>query len=310
MKAKSIIFLIIAAILIVGGIVTCIVCNSLASKSNLNLLSDTVDAQGNAITSDELADYGITSLGINMKDIDVNIISGAKESYVEFVNINPAVYDYTVSGYKMTLKTINPFDITSLVKFRKNGSGFCGLRSYFFLNKYDKVNSAVNIYISDDITLSEISVKLENGNVSIKNINSDCLYDFDVNNGDLKIDSVKTMLETTIEVKKGNLEILSSSLRKTDFSVEFGNVTFNDGERSQYYVSCKSGAVYLDESEQGDSVEGIIYPETLNDKTEESDPEATTDENESEQEELLSLPDEIKGSVTNGNIYINSKINE
>lgn len=319
MKSRSLIFIIIAAVLIVAGIITCIVCGSLAKSKNIALLSDTVDKDGNAINSDNIDEYGLTALNIDVEDIDINIIGTKGKSYVEFVNLNPASYDYTVSGYKMTVKTVDPFDIGSLIKIRKNGSGFSGIRSYLFLNKYKDETSKINIYVSEKTVLNEISLKTVNGNISVKNMKNDCLYTLNVKKGDLLISGVETMLETKVKVKDGEYTVSSSSLEKNDFNVDGGNVFFKECGLCQYYITCDNGSIYFDDADQGSSVEGRKYPkkivtDLLDDASgEENGDEANTEEKTEELEtevEDNALPCEIKGKIVNGNMYVTTKLGE
>lgn len=313
MKPRSIIFIILAAVLIIAGVVTCIVSASIASSKNIELLSDTIDEKGNAVTTDDISGYGITNLSIDMDNVDVNIIGGSEKSYIEFVNINPAKYDYTVSGYKMTLKTINPYDVTALLKIRKNSSGFSGLRSYFFLNKYKDSSAAVNIYISEAVAISEMKIKVKNGNINLKNIDSDCLYELSANKGNVTLDKIDTLLDSKITVNKGDLNVSDSSLRKNEFKVNTGNATFADCERSHYYVTCESGIVYFDDKNQGAAVEGLIYPEEITQEEEtDTDTETNAEEApaENSEEDGISLPDEIKGEIVGGNMFVTSKTDE
>ena len=74
MRPTSIIFIILAVILIVAGIVVGLVGGSMAKAADIQLLSETVDDEGNAITTHNLNEYSVTDFTIDIKNADVNII--------------------------------------------------------------------------------------------------------------------------------------------------------------------------------------------------------------------------------------------
>ena len=219
MKPTSIIFLILAAILIVSGVVLCIIGGVMADSQGIELLCDSVDADGNEISTHDLAEYSLTDININIKDVDVNIIGQSVESYIEFKNVNYATYDFSINKKQLSLESVNPFDVFSIVKFRENKGGFAGLRHYLYLNKYKDDISEVNIYFMPGQSLEDVKINVKNGDVTVKNMGCDALYDINVTNGNVVFENTNTDNNVQAKVKKGNFTFDRSKAELIDFTV-------------------------------------------------------------------------------------------
>lgn len=259
MKPTSIIFLILAAILIVSGIILCVIGGVMADSQGIELLSDSVDSDGNAITQHSLEDYTITDIDINIKDADVNIYGQSTKSYIEFKNINHATYDFRIYNKKLTLESINPFNIVSIIKFRENNGGFDGLRHYLHINKFSDDISEVNIYLKPGDSIDNINITSKDGNINIKNMICDTAYTLKTDEGHVVFENTRTDSTVTTDIKKGNFTFDRSSAYSVTFDIKNGNGKFMCNKQFNFYCSCESGTIYTDDENRG-SEDSFVFP--------------------------------------------------
>lgn len=258
MKPTSIIFLIVAGVLLISGIVLCLVGSGIASANDIPLVNETI-RDGDELTVDNLDEYDIKDIKINVEDITVNILSASKKSKIEFVNINPAVYEYTVANGKMEVNTISPYEISSFIKITENGSGFSGLRSYLHLGRYDDKQSYINIYIADKEELASVKVKTSNGDINIKDINDDCEFVLDAKNGNVKLANINSQERATVSVDKGDLDCDLLIVKDLIADVKKGNATIGCDQKYSFIADCQNGNIFFDEENMGTSVT-LPYP--------------------------------------------------
>lgn len=288
MKPTSIIFIILSAILIFTGIVLCLVGGGMAKSEDTQLLCDRVDENGDAVSENDLLEYNITAYSINMKNVNVNIIGKSTKTYIEFKNINRVTYDFTVSNHKLNLSTINPFNPASLVKIRENGLGFDGLRHYLFLNKYKNKTPEVNIYLSPEQTVTDIKVRVTDGNITIKDMTANCTYDVGAKNGTVKFEETDTNQNISAKAVGGDFIYDSANAKSLEFEVENGHADFKTTKQYNYTIDCEHGKIYIDNENVGESFAGV-YPETKQsgDKAQE-----------------VTLPDSVRGKITSGDMSL------
>ena len=288
MKPTSIIFIILAAILVFVGVIVCVVGGIMANAQDIELICDKTDADGNDVVTQSLSEFGLTDINIDIKNVDVNIIGQSVESYIEFKNINAVTYDFTINKQKLNLNSANPFDVASIVKFRENDGGFAGLRHYLYLNKYKKDISEVNIYILPGQDIKNIKINTNGGDITVKNMIGDTAYQLSAVNGNLVFENTNTDGDLAVDVKKGNFTFNASNAGSVDFTVENGNGKFALSGQYNFSCQCESGKIYLDDENVGDSYVGA-YPEY----------------EQQEGEEIL-VPDSVKGKITSGDLVIDT----
>ena len=185
MRPQSIIGLIVAAIIIVVGLVICMFAGNMASAAGVHLFQETVD--GNTkFQEPPFTEEGITKIEIEVSDVTVNIIGGSTESYVELLNFSENNYSYSLSGKTITIKEME--NITSMLKFWENGFAFKGVRNILWsvLGIGDKItgDKVINLYISDtNMSIKNISVTLHDGVVNLRNMNLTSDYVVTLNSG-------------------------------------------------------------------------------------------------------------------------------
>lgn len=295
MKPTSIIFIILSAVLIVVGVITCVVSASSANSKGIELICDTVDKDGNAVTTDDLSEYDIINFEIKMKEVDINIIGGSESSYIEFVNLNPAIYNYKFNNGKLELENNNPFDLLAGFSIRGN-SAFSGLRSYLYLNKYEDVDSWINIYVKDSSAIEKFTLTLTDGEVTVKNIAVNSAYNLKVTGGNIKFENAESSRESNIIIKNGNLEYVSSALSKLNFEVNKGNADFKCSRQCRLDLSCNIGSINMAGENMGESIQDQIFPP--NEQFE------TTYDAYGEEVRISLLPVGVSGKVNEGNITL------
>ncbi len=287
MKPTSIIFMILAAVLIVVGVVVCIVGGSMAGNDD-PLLCDVIDAEGNEITTHTLTEFDLTDIDIDIKNAEVNIIGQSTENYIEFKNINTVTYDLVINKHKFILTSVNPFNISSMVKFRENEGGFGGLRHYLYLGRYKDKVAQINIYVTPETSLNSIKVHVKNGDVTVKNMISDTEYDLSAVKGNVVYENTNTAASLAVSAKKGNFTFNSSDVKSLDFTIENGNGKFTLNKQYNFSCQCESGKIYLDDENIGDSYAGV-YPEAA-----------------AEEGAEIVLPNAVKGKITSGDLVIDT----
>ena len=279
--------MILAAILIVVGVVVCIVGGSMADNS-APLLCDVIDAEGNEITTHSLTEFDLSDIDIDIKNAEVNIIGQSTESYIEFKNINTVTYDFVINKHKLDLSTVNPFNVSSMVKFRENEGGFGGLRHYLYLGRYKDKVSQVNIYVAPGQELDSIKIRVKDGDITVKNMIGNTLYDLTAVNGNVVYENTSTDDTLTVNTKKGNFTFNASNVGGLDFVVENGNSKFTLNKQYNFSCQCESGKIYLDDENIGESYAGV-YPEAVSGEGEEG-----------------VVPVAIKGKITSGDLVVDT----
>lgn len=289
MKPTSIIFLILAAILIVAGIILCIIGGAIAGADDVEILCEYTDEEGNDITDHSLAEYSLTSINIDFENANVNIIGQSAESKIEFKNINFAKYDFTINKKKLSLESINPLDVSSIIKFRENEGGFDGLRHYLHLGKYKDDVSEVTIYLTADQMIDDINISVKNGDIKITKMGNSPTYNLTAKNGNVVFESTTTESSIKADVEKGNFTFNRSNAFSIDLIVNNGNGKFITDRQFNYTCVCEAGNIFLDEENAGDTAPGV-YPEI---KVEEG------------QEEVI-VPCMVNGKITSGDLVIDT----
>lgn len=292
MKATSIIFLILAAVLIVSGVIVCVVGGVMANAQDTELLCDITDDEGNDLKVYSLQEYALSGYDISIKNADVNIIGQSLENYIEFKNINSVTYDLSINKKKLELNSVNPFNLSSIVKFRENEGGFDGLRHYLYLGKYKKSVSEINIYLMPDQIPDEINISVTNGDITVKNMSCDSIYNLEAHKGNVVFESSRTDENVTVKVENGNFTFDKSNAERLDFTVTNGNGEFVTDRQFNFLCQVSSGSIYLDDQNMGGETLKGVYPKLSTEDTEEGT-------------EVV-LPCIVEGSVTSGDLVIDT----
>jgi len=231
MKPTSIIFLIVAVVLIAAGLATCFIATNMAEADGILLYAQTLDENKNSVFTSDLSNIGTTKFEVEVKDCNVNIIGSSDSSYMEIVNFKEGMYSYNITGKIITLDETP--SISAMLKFWENGFKFKGMRHIIRLgadSSLEDRQKSVNIYLTKADEAKIINLRVENGDVNITSMYSQTDYDITLNGGDVRIDSSRTTSSLVLNGEKCNLFINEAFVRNLTAAIGEGNIV------SKYYT--------------------------------------------------------------------------
>ena len=216
MKPSSIVAIIVAAVIIIAGIVTCFVANGIAEKNGTPLFAES--RGDDYINTIDLTDKEIIKISLNFTDADVNIYGSSTTSYIEFVNFRETFYSLSVSNTTVSFSEMP--DFSSLLRFWENGFSFKGMRYLLNPRTYDDSRmKTVNIYLSSDCEIKQFEITANSATVSLENLS--CPADYVMKADDIAVfaSSVKTNSMLKIGAKNGAdpAEIAKAELKSSSF---------------------------------------------------------------------------------------------
>ncbi len=170
MKPTSIVFLVVAALLIISGMITCTVAQNRADADGYYLFSDTED--GSTLRRADFSEQPITRMDLVIRDAEIRIIGGASSSYIEVHNFRDGMYTLSTTGRTVALDEI--LDIKSMFNIG-NLSSFSGMR-HFLRGQKPQGAKIVEIHLNALAAenLKVISVKGEKCTVYLENLSAMC----------------------------------------------------------------------------------------------------------------------------------------
>ena len=165
MKPTSIVFLVIAALLIVGGMITCSVAKDIALTDNYTLFHETED--GSTYIRYDFNAANISKIELLITDAEINIISGAGESFIEFINFREGLYTLSTSGKVVSMDEMP--DLKSIFSLQ-SGFSFAGMRYILRSGTLDLGEKKVNIHLPADSALKILAVEANNCVLNTENI--------------------------------------------------------------------------------------------------------------------------------------------
>ena len=246
MKPTSLIFLVLSAVLLFGGMITCSVAETMAKSQDTSIIEQVKDKNGDYVYKYSLTDEKLSKLELSFTDVNVKVIGSAKESYVELKNYDPYGYSTTLSGTTVTVDG-NASGLSSIIDLSGGGLRFKGLR-YFFAGSFGEGRErSVNVYISENCDVSSINIKVVNGNISFANLYNNVDYNVNVDNGNVTFDTVVTESVINLDITSGEANIVNSesasfgivsttskiTLDLTRYAHEFINYNVKTEEESQ-----------------------------------------------------------------------------
>ena len=179
MKPTSVIFLIVSAVLVVAGVVTCHFAADLNTVDGTPIIHP---AGEDLIFNYDFSKDQINTVKMVLKEAEVNIIGEAETSYIELINFSAGSYEF--SSAHPTLSVINNWDglsLSGIASFVSEINGLCGLVNYFNLQGSEKV---VNLYIAPDSTVDGVTCELAEGTVRMEKCNMSRDYNIKVEDGE------------------------------------------------------------------------------------------------------------------------------
>ncbi|MGN1346729.1 MAG: hypothetical protein ACI4V1_08080, partial [Eubacteriales bacterium] len=192
MKPTSIVSLIIAALLVVLGLVTCIIAQNMAKANGEFLFSET--REDGLVNTVDLTESEISKIELIVSDAEINIIGRSDKSCIEFVNFRENYYNLSAANRVLSFSEIP--DITSMLKFWENGFSFKGMRYILNFAKDQKetanTKKVVNLYLSRDKEIKIFEIQANNCTLNIEGMTSATDYNITVKNAEINATGLKT----------------------------------------------------------------------------------------------------------------------
>ena len=205
MKPVSWIFLIIAVILFVVGLLMCSVASLQAKRQNIDLF-DTRIVNGQSESEYDFTEDVIGKIQIEVSDCDVNIICGADKNKVVMNNFSSAGYICEVENRALIIEdTVNLFDIKDIIE---NGKiRFKGFRYYLRDRKITTGRKSLDVYISEKFDIKIIDISVESGDVNVAGYENNTDYIVNITKGKFSASDIVTGSQVTAAIGKGSANL-------------------------------------------------------------------------------------------------------
>lgn len=209
MKAMSKMFLIISVIIAVIGGALMITGSAMAKKQGIQLYPDKID--GKYIYTLDLSDKEITKISIDATDADIEVHTGSEKDYIEFINFNENYY--SISTTNKVVKFEERVSLESLISFWDGNYTFKGVRSVLNLGGSPDGKKEVHIYLKSTSQINVFSFSITEGNITVKNADSNTDYVITMDSGCVTMDNVSTESKVMINGNKCDLRFKNCSFK-------------------------------------------------------------------------------------------------
>ena len=126
-RTASVVAVIVAAVLILSGIIVCAVGSAAAKSSGVMIYPE--DENGNSVYKYDFTEKNITKISVSVKDSDITVTHGGTSSYIEIRNFNANYYKLSTENNILSFSEID--NVASMFKFWEGGFSFKGMRYLF-----------------------------------------------------------------------------------------------------------------------------------------------------------------------------------
>lgn len=252
MKPTSVIFLIVAILLVCVGFMLCMTATSIANEQGIGLFDQVGDEDDNYIYETAFSEEELKKIVVKVSDVKVNVIGGAEESKIELVNFPNN--SYQIQAGRSTLQISDNAGISGIIDLENFKINFGGFRDYlhYIFDRTEKEKS-LNVYLTDTADLVNFNITTTTGDISVSNVATDCDYKIVIESGVVEFDRVITDSSVQIEsTKSSNIEISNvktDELRimspESECFIEITGTTFSRA----MYVEANSGDIVYDRVE-------------------------------------------------------------
>ena len=243
MKPRSIISLIIAAVLILGGIITCAVASAKADSDGVMLFPE-ADFNGDLVYRMDL--NGTTKITVDAADADIQIVGGAEKSVIEVINFNANYYKLNESNGSVNFAQVD--DFMSMFKFWENGFSFKGMRYILRFGDDAAGDKRVIIKLASDTDLRLVNISTETGDISLKNCPFNADYTLKAENANTDIKNVTNCAALNIYGNAGQITADSVITDKLAINGNTLTTTLSAVTAKEASVKTTDGAVKLSDS--------------------------------------------------------------
>ena len=306
-KPTSIVFMIIAGVLILAGVILCIVGGAMAKSRDIDLFAENRDEAGNAVSCRSLGSGAVRSIKLDLDGGAVKLIGGAQKNEVRLINYAENSFDYSVTSNDMVLKDAGIFSAFNFIN--EAGGNFNGLRHYLVMNRFKDEDKVVEIYLTDDMTsITLVDIGLGKGDVSIEGMKLDASFNIKVAEGSVIVKETSSKGKFDIKVEKGDIIYEKNTVSETSAEVTgSGNISCTIDTQYSFTLESKNGMVFLEGKNIGKSYGGV-YPSKPIEKEEaegsEETDEVSNGETEETEDSFGKLPMIFFGRTVNGDITV------
>ena len=156
-RTASVVAVIVAAVLILSGIIVCAVGSAAAKSSGVMIYPE--DENGNSVYKYDFTEKNITKISVSVKDSDITVTHGGTSSYIEIRNFNANYYKLSTENNILSFSEID--NVASMFKFWEGGFSFKGMRYLFRFGDGGRGMKTVTVNIADTSMLKTFSVSEE-----------------------------------------------------------------------------------------------------------------------------------------------------
>lgn len=259
MKPRSIIFLIVAAVLIVAGIIVCAVGSAGAKSDGIDIYSYSYDENDRTVTEVDISNEAIGKISLELGSCSVRIEGGGDRPTVKLVGFEKYRYSLSTTGSELKIK--DGFGPTALIGMSSDGISFDGMRYLFpFVSRGIHSHAEtceVIISLPDKLAVRKISINVERGDVTLDSLSGKADIVINVGEGNIASSS-KTDASVSIAADTGAGDILFENpiyVGKSDLHTADGNIrlVITGQTECEYQLLAPLGKISVYTADAGDS---------------------------------------------------------
>jgi len=254
-RPQSIVSLIVAVLLVIVGLVTCMIAQNMAQANGEYLFSE-IRGEDNVQTVD-LTDSEISKIELIVEDAEINIYGKCDKSYIEFVNFKENYYSLSATNRILSFDEIP--DLMSMLKFWENGFSFKGMRYLLNFSEFDTEETeerqkVINVYLTKDKLIKIFDIQSKTGTITIKDMVSETDYNIITEDATVNASTLKTSSALTINVGKDVKPAKNLNLNLTTTFIANMNVNAENLEMTakllrstgKSEIICNTGSINID----------------------------------------------------------------
>ena len=234
MKPTSVIFIILAIVLIVAGTVTCVAAQKMADANDVRLFYHEMDEVGNGIETSEFSSESVNKIKIELKKADVIINIGGESASMKLVNFSKNTYENSITNKNLTIS--DSFNIMSVFNILTSGFEFEGLRHYLHFDQFSERNKILEITLPQNSDIKQFEIQLGSGSITFTGINNQADYTLKVGEGNIDMSSIRLISSVNAKIGTGNFSI-DSAAQNGNINVEITEGNFYGLLRRSEYRS-------------------------------------------------------------------------
>lgn len=238
MKPTSIVFLVIALLLLIVGIVTCSIAKDIAETDGYELFTTTDDTQK---SFRESIPDSMHKIDLVFTDAEIQIIGGAEESYIEFSNFQSGLY--TVS----TTNSVFSFDEIPNIKSLLSGNSgfsFSGIRHFLRAGHAASGEKQISIYLKDTSSLKSISISGNNCTLEIQKLKTKCDISIKADSTlEIRSDFLRTACVLSADSPRLTMNLNNVSLHSLNVQSKHAQISSQSTFFDQVSIQAESGSI-------------------------------------------------------------------